>query len=149
MPSAKRNTFFYSFSIFLSFFFFLVLLQWLELLPLCVEPRVVKADIFVLFSILVGKLLLSLMLVKYTFFCRCLFTKLREFPLWLFIRVFFYFFNYEWLLNLLNASALIDMIMWFFFFSLLMWWITLIGSIIELALNSWKKFQLVMVHNSL
>ena len=63
------------------FFFFLVLLQWLELLPLCVEPRVVKADLFVLFSILVGKLLLSLMLVKYTFFCRCLFTKLREFPL--------------------------------------------------------------------
>ena len=50
--------------------------------------------------------------------------------------LFFYFFNYEWLLNLLNASALIDMIMWFFFFSLLMWWITLIGSIIELALNS-------------
>ena len=61
----------------------------------------------------------------------------------------FFFLNYEQLLNLLNASALIDMIMWFFFFSLLIWWITLIGSIIELALNSWKKFQLVMVHNSL
>lgn len=75
---------------------------------------------------------------------------MRNFPhLFLGLWEFFKIIIACWLLpNVFSTS--VDLIMWFFFFSVLIWWNTLVDfSHINLALHPWDKFYLVMVQDFL
>ena len=74
------------------------------------------------------------------------FIMMKKFLLFLLLWVFIK--NECWVLSA-AFSASVDIVMWFFFFSLLMWWITLNDfSNIETAFYLWITWHLVMVYNS-
>ena len=145
--TANKDSFIYSFQICIHFIFFLCLIV-LAKISIVMVKRSIESGHFCLFPDLCGHSS-SCSLLSMTLsvgFMWIFFIWLKKFSIPS-LRVFFFFYH-EWVLDFVKCfSAPIDVIMWFFLFSQLLWWITLIFKCWP-RLACWDKLHLVMKYNS-